>query len=162
MTGSFCLPENLKVVNCLAPAADAGGRTGAYISLKNALMAWVTFHITQGNAATIALSINQATTVLGGGATPITKAVPIWADLDTAASDSLVRVATDAVNYTTDAGVKLKIVVFQIDPATLNLAGGFDCITAITGASNAANITEVEFFVLPRYPGALPPSMVVD
>ena len=155
------LPEQYKIVNCLAPAADAGGRTGAFVSLKNVHMAYVLFHITQGNAATIALSINQATNVAGAGSVPITVAVPIWVNLDTAASDAFAR-ATAAVSYTTDAGVKLKIVVFQIDPATLNLAGGFDCIAGITGASNAANITEAEFFLLERYPQAVPPSAIVD
>jgi hypothetical protein len=157
----YTLPEEFKIVNALAPAADAGGRTGAYVSLKGVKTAFVVFHMTQGNAATIALSINQATSIAGGSATPITKVVPIWANLDTAASDALVR-ATDAVNYTTDAGVKLKQVIFQIDPAMLNQAGGFDCIVAITGASNAANITACQYFLESRYPQATPPSAVVD
>jgi hypothetical protein len=124
-------------------------------------MAWVAFHITQGNAATIALSVNQATSIAGGGATPITVAQPIWVNLDTAASDAFAR-ATAAVNYTTDAGVKLKWVVIQIDPATLNLAGGFDCIVGITGASNAANITSAFYVLESRYSQAIPPSAVVD
>jgi hypothetical protein len=155
------LPENLKIVNALAPAADAGGRTGAYVSLKNALKAWVVFHTTQGNAATIALTIEQATAVAGTGSKVITKAVPIWVNLDTAASDTLVR-ATDAVNYTTDAGVKLKQVVFEIDPILLDVAGGFDCITIKTGASNAANITSAQYFIQTAYPQATPPTATAD
>lgn len=134
------LPENLLPVSVLAPAADAAGRTGGWVSLKNALRAWVIFHIDQGNAATIALSINQASAVAGTGSKVITNTVPIWSNLDAATSGVFTR-RTDAVNYTTDAAVKKKIVIFEIDPASLDVAGGFDCITGITGASNAANIT---------------------
>jgi len=156
------LAENVKIVEALSPAADAGGRTGAYVSLKNCSKAFVVVHITQGNAATVLLSINQAKTVAGGSAKAITVAVPIWVDLDCAASDALVR-ATAAVNYTTDAGVKHKIVIFQIDPATLDLANEFDCITVVTGASNAANITEALYYLVDhRYQQATPPSAIVD
>jgi hypothetical protein len=33
------------------------------------------------------------------------------------------------------------MVVFEIDPASLDVANGFDCVYLSTGASNAANIT---------------------
>ena len=47
------IPEDIKIVNLLAPAADAAGRTGAYVSLKNAIKAFIVVHLTQGNAATV-------------------------------------------------------------------------------------------------------------
>lgn len=155
------LPEDMKIVTALAPAADAAGRTGAYISLKNANRAFVVVNITQGNAATVQLNILQATAVAGTGAKTITNAVPIWADLDAAASDALAR-ATDAVNYTTDAGVKNKVVVFLIDPTTLDINNGFDCIAVQTGASNVANITQAMYFVDAKFKQAIPLSVVVD
>ena len=156
------LVEQMHPVDGLQPAADAAGRTGAYVSLKNAKMAWVAFHINQGNAAPVACDVLQATSVAGAGpAKALSVNAPIWANLDTAAGDALAR-ATDAKTYTTDAGVKRKIVIFQIDPASLDLAGGFDCIAPRTGASNAANITEAEIFFELRYASATPPSMVVD
>ena len=53
--------------------------------------------------------------------------------------------------------------VFEIDPATLDLAGGFDCLCVKTGASNAANITAASYILTaPRFAGATPPSAVVD
>jgi hypothetical protein len=159
MSLGLCIPEHYKMVNILAPAADAGGRTGAWVSLKTVKTAFLVFHITQGNAATIALSINQATAIAGTGSTPIVQLAKIWANLATATSDTLVRVA-DAVNYTTDAGLALKMVVVEIDPAALS--AGFDCITGITGASNAANITACMAYLESRYPQATPPSAVVD
>lgn len=155
------LPEQFKIVEAMPNATDAAGRTGDYVSLKNAVMAWIFVDITQGHAATIALTVEQASAVAGTGSKAITVTVPIWSNLDTAASDTLVR-RTDAVSYTTDAGVKNKQVIFQIDPATLDLANSFDCITVKTGASNAANLTSATYFIQTRYPQATPPAAITD
>ena len=161
MASSFTLPEAAKIVNLLAPATDAAGRTSAYVSLKNYHKAYIVVHINQGNAATILLSLLQASAVAGTGS----KAGPasrIWRNLDTATNDTLVR-DTDAATYTTDAGVKLKIVVIEVDPSALDLANSFDCIGISTGASNVANITAAVAYLTPaRYPGASLPSAVVD
>ena len=158
----FPLPENAKLVNLLAPAADAAGRAGAYVSLKNYTRAVLVAHIHQGNAATILLTPQQATAVAGTGAKAI-QASPIWANLDTATSDALVRVTTDAVNYTTDAALKFKLVVFQIDADSLDVDNGFDCVNLATGASNAANITAAWALLTgARYQQVTPPTAVVD
>jgi hypothetical protein len=158
----FNIPEHAKLVNLLAPAADSAGRTGAYISMKNASRCYLIVHMTQGNAATVLLTPLQATAVAGTSSKVLAKTVPIWANLDTAASDALVR-ATDAVNYTTDAGVKLKQVVFQIDGSALDADNSFDCIGISTGASNAANITAVQALLVgERYQQVTPPSAVAD
>lgn len=155
MAYPFNLVQNAKLVEVLAPAADAAGRTGTAFTLKNAHKAYLVVHITQGNAATILLTPQQCTTVAGGGA----KAIPVqrvWANLDTSVNDTLVR-AADAATYTTDAGVKNKIVVFEIDPSYLDTANGFDCIRLNTGASNAANITQVMAYLVPLRDAAEPP-----
>lgn len=157
----ICLPEVYKIVEAMPNATDAAGRTGDYVSLKNAVMAYVEVAITQGNAATIALTIEQASAVAGTGTKVITETVPIWSNLDTAASDTLVR-RTSAVSYTTDAAVKNKIVIFQIDPATLDIANGFDCITVKTGASNVANLTGARYWIQSAYQQATPPAAITD
>ena len=162
MSHPFSLPQQLKAVIGLAPAADAGGRTATYVSLKNAHKAFIVVQITQGNAATVALTPYQAKTVAAGSEKVLANVVAVYANLDAAASDVLVR-ATDAVNYTTDAGVKNKIIVFEIDPASLDVNNGFDCLTIKTGASNAANITSVLYLLGPhRYPQASLGSAIVD
>ena len=161
MYPNFSLPEHTKLINLLAPAADAAGRTGAYVSLKHAVKAWIIININQGNAATILLSLLQASAVVGTGSKVLTNVVPIWSNLSTAASDTLVK-RTDAVNLTTDAGLTIKQVIFEIDPAKLDLAGGFDCIGLSTGASNVANITQANLWAAVRYPSATPPTMVTD
>ena len=67
------------------------------------------------------------------------------------------------MNYTTDAGVKNKMVIFEIDPASLDLANNFDCVYLSTGASNAANITAAYAILTDlRFASATPPSAIVD
>lgn len=157
----FHLVENAQVVEGLAPAADAAGRTGDYVSLKNAARAFIVVHITQGNAATVALTPFQASAVAATGEKAI-PAVPIWSNLDTATSDALVR-RTDAVSYTTDAAVKNKIVVFQIDASALDVTNGFDCVCVKTGASNAANITQAMYVLTGgRFQQVSVPSAIID
>ncbi|MER8615978.1 hypothetical protein NKG99_03855 [Mesorhizobium sp. M1409] len=158
----FTLPHEMKLIEGIAPAADAAGRSSDIVSLKNAGKAYILVHITQGNAATIALTPMQAQDVAGTGAKVLANSVPIWSNLDTSLTDTLVR-RTDAVNYTTDAAVKNKQVVFEIDPALLDTANGFDCIYFTTGASNAANITQAEFLLADlRFPQTTPPSAIID
>ena len=158
----FSLAQQAKIVELLAPAADAAGRTSDAISMKNCAKAFVVFHITQGNAATILLTPRMATDVAIGTNKVFTNLLPIWADLDTAASDALVR-ATDAINYTTDAGVKNKVVVFEVDPSSMDVNGGYDVLYFTTGASNAANITQAMAYLMGlRYEQSLPPSAIVD
>jgi hypothetical protein len=154
MSDAFVLPETCKIVSCLAPAADAAGRTGTWISTKTLNKVFIFVHINQGNAATVLLSLLQAQDVSGTGS----KAGPpvnIWANTDAGASDTLVYQGSSSSTYTTDAGTpKVKLVVFEVDPGWLDVAGGFKDVTVSTGASNAANITQAEFVCLTRYKGA--------
>lgn len=157
----FRIPEGGRVVPLLKPAADAAGRTSRYISLKDAARAYVCVYVDQGNAATILLSLLQASAVAGTGS-KAGPTVQIWSALDVATSDVPAR-RTDAATYTTDAAVKEKLVIFSVDAAALDTNNGFDCIGLSTGASNAANITSA-FAVLVgnRYASASPPSAIVD
>jgi hypothetical protein len=161
MARQFSMQAQFPPIDLLAPAADAGGRTSPYRSLKNALKAYIVVKMTQGNAATVLLSVLQASAVAGTGSKAVT-AVPIWSNLDTSVNDTLTA-RTAAVSYTTDAGVKNKIVIFEITPeACMDVANGFDCLAVSTGASNAANITEATLFILGSYQSASPPNSYVD
>jgi hypothetical protein len=159
---AITVAQSLKIVELMCPATDAAGRTSAYISLKHVRRCTIQFHVAQGAANTILLTLLQATNVAAAGSKAITNNVPIWRNLDCAASDTLVR-DTDAKTYTTDAGVKHKIVEFQIDPALcMDVAGSFDCIAISTGASNAANLTEAIAICEMDYEQATPPSVIID
>lgn len=151
-----------KLVKGLPLATDAAGRTSRGVTLKNSTFATVIASITQGNAATVALTILQAQNVAGLNVKPITNPAPIWANLDTDASDTLVR-QTDAVSFTTDAAVKNKQVVFHVDPAYFDIANGFDCLLVSTGASNVANLTSIDFLLEgQRYQSEPMPTAIVD
>lgn len=156
----FTLSEYMKIVEAIALQVG-GAITGNYVSLKNAHMVDVVVHITQGNAATVAITIEQATAVAPTGSKAITVAVPIWANQDCATSDLLVR-QTDAVSFTTSTAVKHKIIKFQIDPATLDQANNFDCITVKTASSHADNLTQAIYYLHERYAADQPPSAIID
>jgi hypothetical protein len=116
--------------------------------------------MTQGNAAQATISINQATSAAAGGTKAITNAARIWSNLDVASSDSWVA-RTAAVSYQLDAGVANKLVYFEVDSDTLDLANGFCWLTCIVGASNAANISSVTYiFHDLRQQGNSAPTMI--
>jgi hypothetical protein len=137
------LVERTKIVEAITPQAGAA-ITGDYISMKNANHVTVLVHVNQANAATMAITLEQATAVAGTNSKAIGKEVPIYLVADAAVSDSFVR-QTDAVAYTTSDTTKHKIVAFEVDAEDLDIAGGFDCLTVKTAASNAANITSAVY-----------------
>lgn len=158
MSDQISLVYSFPPVALLPPAADAAGRTSAYRNLNNAQKAYVVAHINQGNAATVQLSLTQAKDVLGTGAKAISAAAPIFYQANTASSDGNVQQAS-AVSFTTDANLYDKIVIFELLPeAVLDVANGYKTIAITTGASNAANITEAELFVIRSYQGASAPT----
>ena len=143
--------DKLKVVEGIAPATDASGSTGKYVSLKNVVKATVIVSIAQGAANTVGISLEQSTHVAGTGHTAITNVVPIWSNLDTGTSDTLVS-GTAAVNYTTDAATESKIVVFEVNPAELD--AGYDVLNVVLGASSGSNIASAVYLLELRYSGA--------
>lgn len=161
MARQFSFGAQVPKVELLNPAADAAGRTSRYISLKNAMKVSIEVHLTQGNAATVLLSVLQATNVAGAGSKAIA-AVPIFSNLDTSISDAETA-RTAGATYTTDAATKNKTVRFEFVPeAALDMANGFVCIAISTGASNAANITQAEARILTQIQSASPPNTYVN
>ena len=161
MARQMSMAAQFPPIMLLPNAADAGGRTGLYRSLKNGLKAWVVVSINQGNAATVLLSLLQASAVAGTGTKPCT-ADAIYVNLDTSVNDAMTKV-TGAATYTTDAGVHDKIVIFEIMPdMCLDVANGFNSITVSTGASNAANITSAHLVMWGSIQGATLPNSYVD
>jgi len=154
---TFTLPENAKIFGALKPATDAAGRTGRYFNAGLAHKIFFVFEIDQGNAATIALDVVQATTSTGTSAKQVATNRRIWTNLDEATNDTYTR-QSDAASYTTDAAVKEKLVILEVDPNDLDLANGFTWIAARTGASNVANLTSAVTYIVPQYPGASQPT----
>lgn len=144
--------QKLKPVLAIAPATQASGSTGKWLSMKNILKVLVEVVITQGASNTVEITIEQATAVAGTDNTAITEVVPIFSNLDCAASDTLVK-RTNAVSYTTDAAVKNKIVVFEIAADKLDV-NTYDCINVNLGSSSASNIAAATYWCELRYSGA--------
>lgn len=160
MPGSTSLMQDTPTIPLMAPAADAAGRTSRYVNCARAAKVTLYAYINQGNAATVALTVNQAKTQGGGTAKAITVNARIWTILDVVTTDVPVR-QSDAVSYTTDAGVKEKLVAMEVDVASLDIANGFQYLAIITGASNAANITSAYAMLQGyRYPSDAHPTEI--
>lgn len=154
---NFTLPENAKVFGALKPATDAAGRTGRYFNMAFAPKAYFVAEIDQGNAATITLDLVQASAAAGTGVKAIPGVRRIWSNLDEATNDTYTR-QTDAQTFATDAAVKEKLVIIEINAADLDLANGFTYVALRTGASNVANLTSGLVYLVPMYPGASQPT----
>ncbi len=154
------LPQEFKLPVGAAPETTNGGKTADYISLRNALWAWVIVTVTQAVGHATAFTLNRATAVDGTGAVALGTNVQVWANEDVAASDALVE-KSDAKAYTVTDDIKKKQIVFGINPATLG--DGFDVITVVAAdSSQATNFWSVQFLLDTKYKQATPPSAIVD
>lgn len=160
MSKQFNFVYQAPPIGLLAPAADAAGRTGTYKSLRNCSgKVALVCRVNQGNAAQVTFTPLQATSSGGAGSKAI-PAVPVFYNADTTASDTLVA-QTPAANFQAGTALKDQFVVFEFDPAELDMANGFNHIAIQTSASNAANITEAFMEYLGRYQQAAPPASEV-
>ena len=157
------LPERFKIVDASAgPVTSNGGVTCDYVSLKNVIRAWIIASFTQAVGHATGMDPMQASDVAGTGVKALSSVTPIWANEDTAASDALVR-KTDAKTYDLAADVKKKQVVFEIDPAALDQANGFDVLGfAVDNGGQATNFVSAIYLLEMRYPQATPPAAITD
>lgn len=154
------IPENIRPVSLtLGPVTTNGGVTTDYLSLKNVHRLVAVFHLKQAVGHATGIDPVQASAVAGTGVKAITNTVAIWANEDVAASSLMVR-QTDAITYNVTNDVKSKIVTFDIDPAKLDVANGFDCLAfTVDDSSQATNFVSGLAYIVPRYPNA---DVIVD
>lgn len=153
------LAENTHPVLAIAPATNDIALAGDYISMKKTGHVSIEVVIAQGHATPPAITLYQATDVAGTGAKVLAKNVGIHFVTDAAASDVVVK-QTDDVDFTPDAGLKNKIVVFEVPVEALDMDNGFDCLQVRAGASNLANLLSATYWCSEeRYHGA---SKIVD
>jgi hypothetical protein len=161
MARQVSLPVNFKYVQMIAPKTTNAALTSQVISLKGAAKVTVTFEFTQAVGHATTPTLIQATSIAGS----TNKAGPssaIWANEDTAATDTLVK-KTAAASYAVTNDVKNKQVVFEIDPSTLDVANGYDCIYfTIATSSQATNFVAANALVQTSYQQATPPSAILD
>lgn len=142
----FSLVHQAPPQHSLKPATDAAGRTGAYVDSARFHKLWAVFYMDQGNAATVACSLTNADDSAGTGAAAVAGLSTIYTNLDLAAGSTYTK-QTAAASYTTDAGVKIKVVILEITPEALAKRW----VAATTGASNAGNLTSAVIYGIPRY-----------
>lgn len=155
----FGIPETLKPVLLYNGAANAVACD--VISCKTAKKVWFLVFHAGANDTDLTLTLQEATDVAAGTNQAVTKTCPIWKDIDAgAASDALVRQA-DAVSLVIDPATQNPVLaVIEWDPA--KFSDGYDCIYLADAGGNAGNTVQIFGFVLPRYPQATPPSVIVD
>jgi hypothetical protein len=165
---AFTLPEDLKIVEGLAPQIGAGAPlVSDYVSVKNLQKLFVVIHYAQGDATDTTWRVMRDISVAGAASVVLVNNMVVWSNLNTAVSDTLVR-RGDAVNYAGGVGVANKLIIFQIDPASLGMdANGvpYDCVCAETVQNVAATSTATVLFVgVPRYaaPVDMQPSIIID
>jgi hypothetical protein len=152
--------EDLKVIWGAEPKSYSGlAMTAKWVSLKN--YARLTIVITTGAwaAGTAAVTLLQATAVAGTGSKAL--AIPAhWHD--EAASGALVKVAT--VSNTFNLTTANRMYVVEVDPATLDIANGFDCVSLAVASPGAnADFYSVAYYLSgARYAGQIPASPIVD
>ena len=163
MVGNLTLPESFKIVDASGgPVTTNGGVTCDYVSLKNVHKAWIIASFTQAVGHATGIDPKQATAVAGTSAKALTTVAPIWANEDTATSDTLVA-QTAAVTYNVTNDIKKKQVIFEIDPAGFDQANGFDVLgCTVDDSSQATDFVSVIYVLAERYQQGTPPAAITD
>ena len=158
--GKTVFPENFKIVQLASPETTNSGKTSDYISMKDCLRCTIVVDLTQAVGHATTLALYRGTAVDGTGAVVFATVVPIWANEDCGATDTLVR-KTDAINYSVTDDVKDKQVVFQIDPVTMG--DTFDVLSIrAANSSQSSNYWNATAYIETRYQQATPPAAITD
>lgn len=151
------------VMGCAPAALTSTAGDGDYVSLKN--FARLTITLLVLNASTVTggtITLKQASAVAGTGekALAFTK---MYANIDCAASDTLVETAVVSNTFTTDTtNSKILMYVMEVDAADLDIANGFDCVRIdSTGMANAVGAVLYQLHPA-RFAPALAVSAITD
>ena len=136
-----------------------GAVTSLAVTLKSTLKCWLYIYLQNAVGFAQVITPLQGTTIAFGTNKAI-PAVPIWANEDVAATDTLVS-QTAAAAYTTAAVAKKKLVIFEIDPAVLDPAN--PCVrVGLTDSIQATNFCTVVAHLWQANQVATPPSCILD
>ena len=151
-----------KVVTGLAPIVPSTS-TPDYVSMKGYQK--LTVIIICDNATTVtgsAITLKQATAVAATGEKAL-GFTNVYANIDTAASDTLVATAVTSDTFTTDdTNAKNLLYVIEVDATDLDMDNNFDCVRAGTADATASTIGVVYILHGPRYAPTLATSAITD
>lgn len=144
------IPEGaFPVQGTLGCVTGNGGITLDNISLKNAQMVYMVFHITSGTGHPIAYTPLVGTAV-ASCATALPSNVEIWYG-DVSTTVTTLTKQTAAKSYTTAATASLtSYLIFKIDPAVLG--SSYDCLGGtVADATHADYLVSCTYWIVPRY-----------
>jgi len=154
------LPSQAKPIWACAPANyNASTSTDKYISLKNYDKVTIIILTGAWAAGTAAVTLTQATAVAGTGAKEL--AFDTYYH-DETTSGTLVKTTATLNTFNLDTANKMYVI--EVDAASLDAAGGFDCLT-ITVASPGANDDYYGIMYAlhgNRYADPTPPTALLD
>ena len=145
----FYIPEGaVPVQGTLGCVTANGGVTLDNISMKNAAMVYMVFHITSGTGHPIAYT-PLVGTVVATCATALPNDVPIWYGDVTVTNTKLTK-QTAAKLHTTQATASLtSYLIFVIDPAS---CGAYDCLGGtVADATHADYLISCTYWIVPAY-----------
>lgn len=156
------LVEQAKVVAGYGPATPSSA-VPDYVSLKNYHKLSIIINVLNGTTVTGgAITLLQAQAVANTGEKALAFS-EVHANVDTAASDTLVKTAVTSNTFTTNAtNSKSLQYVIDVKPEDLDIANNFDCVRL--GVGNTVNaVVSVVYVLWPaKYAGATPPSAIID
>lgn len=156
------LVEQCKVVTGYGPGTPST-TTADFVCMKGYERCAVIIQALNGSTVTgSAITLNQATDVSNSGGKPLAFAYQ-HANIDTAASDTLVETAVTSNTFTTDTtNTKGLLYVIDVPASSLDVANGFDCFAA--KAATAVNTTlSITYVLYPaKYAKATPPTAITD
>lgn len=154
------LVEEFKILRAAEPKNYTGAAMAdAYVSLKGYGMLTIVISTGAWAGGTAAVTLTQASAVAGTGAKALAF-TDYWDDVTT--TGTLVKKA--ATSNTFNLATANKTYVIHVDPMTLDIAGGFDCVTLAIATPGANNDFYAAHYLLSdaRYQQATPPSALVD
>lgn len=169
MTAPFTLPQQAKIVQAIQPRTTNAGISATnanYVSLKNYHKAYLVVSLTQAVGHATTVTLRKATAVGKMGVAPTGDAAfgttaAIWLNQDVATSDTLVE-QTAAALQAVDANATNKLLIFEIDPASLGST--YDVVGFTVGDSSQATdlISAIWVLVPARYAQATPLTAETD
>lgn len=156
------LVEDFKFVQGL-PCTTPSTSTPDYVSMKG--YSHLTVVIDAKNATTVtgsAITLKQATAVAGTSE----KALGfdwVWANVDTGATDTLVKTAVTSDTFTTDTTNSKNLqYVIEVNVEDLDVDGGFDCVRVGTADATATTLNVTYILSGARFKSATPPAAITD
>lgn len=132
------------------------------VSLKNCT--WLTAVVQINNATTVtgrAVTLKQSSAVAGTGEKALAFS-QAWRTIDAGATNVLSVFTVTSNTFTSDTtDSKRLLYVIEVNPAALDVAGGFD-VFAVDVAAGAASGVDVLYLMQMAYGGATVPSVIVD